>query len=136
MQQWSTKPEEAYNCYLSRFPQQGPLRATLCATPTLRHGAPTRGYATTDFARNQKLDRSFFGRAGNRNLSEVCRSARSPGDTRTWNTYSRSVGLSHSTAEMFEMQVAPSCSKSTQDGGYDRRSSISTGANRVPLQPR
>ena len=105
----------------------------LCGRP---NGAPTRGYAAIDLARNQKLDQWFFGRAGNRNLPEVCRTVRSTGDTRTWNTCSRSVGLSPSTAEMFEMQEAHSCSKSTQDGGCDRRSSISAGANRVPLQPR
>ena len=104
--------------------------------PLCPKGVPTRGYAAIDFARNQKLDQSFFGRAGNRNLPEVCWNTRSTGDTRTWNTCSRSVGLSPSTAEMFEMQEAPSRSKSSQDGGCDRRSSISAGANRVPLQPR
>ena len=97
---------------------------------------PTATRRSIDLARNQKLDQSFFGRAGNRNLLEVCRTVRSTGDTRTWNSCSRSVGLSPSTAEMFEMQEAPSCSKSTQDGGSNRRSSISAGANRVPLQPR
>ena len=104
--------------------------------PLCPNGAPTRGCAAIDLARNQKLDRSFFGRAGNCNLPEVCWNTRSTGDTRTWNTCSRSVGLLPSTAEMFEMQEAPSCSKSTQDGGCDRRSSISAGANRVTLQTR